>query len=248
MNGDYRRYEPGKKERQMFYACSCAALFSTGMLFYRNVLPALCFCLLSIPLEGRYTEYMAARRRNRLTEGFRDALYSISSSVASGRQLPSALEDAAAQLALSWGEDSDIYREFSRICLEYKTLNGDPDAMIEDLALRSASDEIRLFASACRICRQNGGDLEDVSVKTADLLLDKLSFDSELKTMLAEKKLDILLLGSMPFIVLIFLNLSSYSYIRLLYECAAGRLIMTLSLLCICAALVWSLKITDIGL
>ncbi|MBQ2218944.1 MAG: hypothetical protein II418_08390, partial [Firmicutes bacterium] len=92
------------------------------------------------------------------------------------------------------------------------------------------------------------GDLEDVCLKSASLLLDKLAFRSETDSLMAQKKLDILLLLSLPLLMLVFLNLTAFSYIAVLYTSAAGRLLMSMCLAAIGGALYWSIRIIDVEL
>lgn len=90
--------------------------------------------------------------------------------------------------------------------------------------------------------------MEAVAMKSANLLLDKLSFQAEVDALMAQSRLDILILCAVPVVILVFLNLFSYSYIRLLYETLQGRLIMTLALGIMGGAVYWSSKILDIEL
>ena len=65
---------------------------------------------------------------------------------------------------------------------------------------------------------------------------------------MAQKKLDILLLLSLPLLMLVFLNLTAFSYIAVLYTSAAGRLLMSMCLAAIGGALYWSIRIIDVEL
>ncbi len=59
-----------------------------GLLFYRSAYAGLAACLASFPLERYYQSFYAEKRRERLLEGFKDALYTISGAVSAGRQMP----------------------------------------------------------------------------------------------------------------------------------------------------------------
>ncbi|MCF0150635.1 MAG: hypothetical protein HUJ80_04410, partial [Firmicutes bacterium] len=197
------------------------------MLFYRDLAIAL-LCMTAAPLgEKLWRRYLQKKRKEKLLEGFRDMLYTISSAVAAGRQLPFAVEEAAAALASSWGEGSDICKEAVHMASVYREAHGDPDGLWLDFARRSGIVEIRRFADSCRICRRNGGNMEEVCFKTASVLLERLAFQDDIKALSAEKRLEILILSAMPAGALVLLNLTSYEYIQVLYTTAAGRLLMT---------------------
>ncbi|MBR0522362.1 MAG: type II secretion system F family protein [Firmicutes bacterium] len=172
----------------------------------------------------------------------------ISSSVSAGRQLPQAVEEASRQLASSWGSESDIACEASEMAYRYGRMNEDIDLLWDSLAKRSGLEEISQFASSCRICRRSGGDLEDVCMKCSAVLLEKIAFGDELKALTAQRKLDIAVLTAMPVAMLIMLNILSYSYIEVLYTTIAGRIIMTAAAGLMAAALLWSLKISEVSI
>lgn len=244
----YEGYKLSSHEVLRYYLCACAILALVGFLFYRSI-PLSLLCAAAARLgEPVYAKYSRLARRERLLEGFRDMLYTVSASVAAGRQMPEAVSDAAASLAISHGKDSDICLELSRISAIYGGAHGDMSELFLDFGRRSGLPEISQFASSCSICRRNGGDVEQVCLKSASLLLDRIAFRSELGAVLSRRKLEIAMLLSMPLIVLVFLNLVSYDYISVFYTSFAGRLIMSFALALIVLAAVWSLRIMEVSI
>ena len=245
---DYSCYKAGKQERARYYVGVCPLLALLGILFYRSVLmAAVCACL-AFPCERFYTAWQVRRRKNALQEAFRDALYSLSASVAAGRSMPAALADAASASEASYGPDADITRELRSIVETYRSVHGDAAQLLTDLGRRSGIPEIGQFASSYSICRLCGGDLDAVCMRSAGLLLDRLSFRKETESLMAQKRLDILLLVSLPLLMLAFLNLVSFDYISVLYDTLTGRIVMTLCLLAMGGAVWWSIRIIDIEL
>ena len=245
---DYFSYRPDGNERLQYYLTACPLLALLGILFYRNLLMAAACACQAKPAERFYIAWKIRRRRETLQEGFRDALYSLSSSVAAGRSMPAALADAASQAEASYGPDADIARELRSIVDAYRNVHGDAAELLSDLGRRSGLTEIAQFASSYSICKLCGGDLEDVCMKSAGLLLDRLAFRRETASLMAQKRLDIGLLVSLPLCMLAFLNLISFDYISLLYRTAAGRGIMTLCLLALGGAVWWSIRIINVEL
>ena len=243
---DYRVSHLTSEQKTRYYAVCCAAFFALGLLFYRSVLAGAVFCAAAVPLEKLYASYVSEKRREKLLTGFKDALYSISGAVAAGRQMPYAIEAAAASAEETSGPDSDIYSELKRITEAYTQTHSDIGVRLEDLGERSGLSEIKQFASSYRTCQVCGGDLEEVCRKNAELLLSRMGFAEEIRSLIAQKKLDVVLLAGMPLAVLLFLNLTNYSYVSVLYETLLGRVVMTLCLLLIVSALLWGIKITKI--
>lgn len=245
---DYRHCRPDARQIAVYFACVLPLLFFTAFLFYRSVTAGLIACLAAFALLPEYYSFLAGKRRERLLSGFRDALYSISSSVSAGRQIPAALDIAARTAAETKGEESDIAFELLRISRNYELNHSDIGKQLEDFAQRSDIQEIKQFAQTLRICQLCGGDLEEVCLKSASMLLDRMSVARDVKALISQKKLDIILLAVMPAAVLIFLNLFNYGYISVLYESTIGRVVMSLCLLLMVFALLWGLRITRIEL
>ena len=81
-------------------------------------------------------------------------------------------------------------------------------------------------------------------LKTSALLIDKISVRDETRALISQKKLDVILLSVMPVAVLAGLNVLSYQYLAVLYETTGGRVVMSLCLMLITAALLWGIRIT----
>lgn len=243
---DYDIYFPSRREKSLYYTFACGILFGIGWLFYKSFLLSALLCLLSKLFYPMYIDYLKNRRKDRLLEGFRDALYSMSCSFAAGRQMPYALSEAASQLGETYGKDSDISTELDHIVRVYSESHGNLQDLLGDFARRSGLEEIRQFASSFRICAKSGGDIEGVALKCSDLLLEKLSLRSEMKSLTSQKKLDLAVLFSMPLLIVLMLNLTSSDYLSPLYESLAGRIIMSACIAAIGSALYLSIKILDL--
>lgn len=219
-----------------------------GYLFYHSLAASAVLALFAVPGERLYRSHMAQRRKDRLLEGFRDLLYSLSGSVSAGLKMPQAIGLAARELAVSCGEDSDIALELADMDVQYREAHTPVHVLLEDLAARSGLKEIEQFTAAYTVCSEKGGDIESVCVRSASLLLDKLEFQAEAKALIAEKKLDIAVLSAMPPFILFFLDMSSADYLDPLYSGLRGRLIMSFCLLLIAGAVLAGLRIVRIKL
>ncbi len=222
--------------------------FLLGMLFYGSIFASLMIACMLPYLEDGYSSFLCEKRREEMLSEFKDVLYSISASVAAGRQFPKAVEDAADSLELCLGPSSILSGELKSMSQRYRQQNGSLETMLEGFASRSGIDEIALFARSCSICRRCGGNLEEVCLKNAYIIIGIIEYRNEARAVLAEKKMDIAVMVIMPLAVLLFLNLFSYGYIRVLYECFEGKILMTAALALMAAALLWSLKVMKLKL
>ncbi len=242
---DYTVYHLSFKEKAEYYFVTCMLCIGIGLLFYNNIFFGIALCAVTPLFKKRYSSYKCDKRRKELLEAFKDVLYCISASVAAGRQMPTAIEDAANQADLL---KNPLAAELWHIVNVYKQSHGKIEDLLCDLSVRSGLEEIKLFSGSYRICKKSGGDLESVSLKTACQLIERIDYQNDVSAILSEKKLDTVLLMIMPPAILFFLNMSSYDYVAILYESSQGRVIMTVCLLLMAMAAFWSLKIMKLDL
>lgn len=243
---DYKQYVLTPKEKKLYYMYAGCALSLLGLLFYKSILIAFFCVFLSKPLERLYVKHKAKKRQEILLEGFRDMLYSVSGSIAAGRQMPIAIADASKQAENAYGKHAYISKELSLMVRVYEEAHGTVEDLLSDFGARSGLAEVQQFGLVYRICKHSGGDLEGVTLTCANLLLDRIRFQGEVNMLTAQKKVDILFLVSLPILVLLVLNLLSAGYISVLYSSMIGRVIMTCCLFTIGLALFWSLHLTEV--
>ena len=119
-------------------------VFSIGYLFYHDlILSRAGTAGLTIPkFWGRF---MLERRRRTLNLHFKQALYSLSSSLSAGRSVENGFRDAVQDLPLDPGGSSDLIFELKVIVsrLEY----GEPiEVALQDFAQRAGMEDLTNFA------------------------------------------------------------------------------------------------------
>ncbi|MEI3518465.1 MAG: hypothetical protein V8R14_03230 [Clostridia bacterium] len=73
-----------------------------------------------------------------------------------------------------------------------------------------------------------GGNLEKIIGHTTEILTDKMNIDREIRTITSQKKVEEgRLISAMPLIMLLMLNIFSFSYIEPLYTTLLGKILMT---------------------
>lgn len=236
-----------KKSLRDYAIISVLASLILSKLFYDNFYCVAVFIIIFSLFAKKYIDSQLAIEKSSDRELIKDALYSISGSIAAGRQMPSAIEDAANQCKL-FDPDSKIVNAFFEMISLYKETNAKLEDLLLDFSSKLEMEELNFFALSYKSCSECGGNLERVCLKSAAMIIEKLEYQKEVSSILSEKKLDIAILISMPILLLFMLNLSSREFLDPLYECQEGRVIMSISLLLIVLALAWSLKIMKLDL
>ena len=92
---NYSEYEMTDQERLVFFCGGYLAAGALVFLFYHSIILSAAAGVLIVRLKPYYESYRAKQRIQRLNLQFKDMLYSLSSSIAAGRQMPEALIEAA---------------------------------------------------------------------------------------------------------------------------------------------------------
>lgn len=224
---DYSVYEFSVKEKIVFVAAGYLSIFTIMYLFYHSVLLAIVSGVLVYFLIPYVKEHMARRRLETLNMQFKDMLYSLSASVAAGRQMEEALIEAEENLSSMYRENEPIRQELRHMRISILENRESDKPLLKDFASRSGSEDINDFVEAYITCRNMGGDLENMIGHAVDVLTEKMNIEREIHVLISQKKTEGLMISLMPVAMLLALNIFSYSYISVLYESAAGRMIMT---------------------
>ncbi len=224
---DYSVYVLSGKEKIFFYAGGYMCIFAAVFLFYRSILlSALAGAAIHL-VRPLWEQRKAAQRMNRLEKQFRDMLYSLSASIAAGRQMDEALTEAEENLSVLYSRDDLIMRELQYMRVNIKENKESDKLLLRDFAHRSRIEDINNFVQVYITCRSMGGNMEKIIEHTTEILTDKMNIQREIKTITSQKKLEGRMISAMPLLMLALMNIGSLSYITPLYTTLAGRVIMT---------------------
>lgn len=229
-----------------FIAAGYVLLALIGQIFYGNMWFSSIFGLTIVFFIDRYKRHLALKRKNLMRNQFGDLLYALSASVATGRQLRSALQDAYVNLGYMYNENTPLMMEL-RMMNKSMTENREREEIIlSAFANRSGVPDIQNFVDVYLSCRQSGSDVNQVIANASQVLMEKMSIEREIRVMTSQKQFEGKIISIMPILVIVFLNLSSPGYLDVMYQTGTGRLIMSIALGGILFAFLLTEKITKI--
>ncbi len=242
---DYSRYSYSIPERIRYILTASAILFAIGYIFFRSIV--LC-CILTAfsPIYLKFKRRSLIKKRlQKLTVQFKDALYSVSSSIQAGKSPEWAFKDCVRDLRILYpGQDMDIILELELISRKLD-LNETLISALNDFAVRSGIEDIKNFADVFAICKNTGGNLSDVIKNSYSIINQKIDIKNEIQVIISEQKLSQKILNFVPFGLLILLSSSSPDYIEPLYS-PTGKFVMVIVLFLLCVSNLVSTKITNI--
>ncbi len=243
---DYSVYELSGKEKILFYSVGYVCIFTATYLFYHSMaISAVSGAAVHFALPY-IRKHLAVKRRNKLRMQFKDMLYSLSASVAAGRQMEEAIVEAEENLSMMYEESEPIMKELRYMKINITENKESDKILLKDFACRSKIEDIEDFVQVYITCRNMGGDIEKIIGHTTEILTDKMSIEREIQAVTAQKKTEGRIISAMPLIMLLMLNIFSYSYIEPLYVTPAGRLIMSGALAAMVFGIYLMEKISDI--
>ncbi|MCI2061378.1 MAG: type II secretion system F family protein [Eubacteriaceae bacterium] len=246
METDYGKYELSGSEKKRFYAVSYAAVFAVCMLFYHSLILS-AVCGLSVYFfRDIYADHLAEKRRTELALQFRDLLYSLSASVAAGRQMGEALIEANENLGAIYDSDTPMMNELRYFARSIRENHESEEELLIDFAIRSKVEDIKNFVDVYLACRTTGADLETVIGNSTEILMDKIDIEKEIRALTAQKQFEGKIITVMPVAVVVLLNILSPDYLLVMYSTLTGRLLMTLSLAGIAVSYIMTQKLMRI--
>ena len=215
--------------RHVLTAVAADALVSYTFYQSRTVfLAALPVCLI-YPFLIRKT--LVEKRRQQLLDQFKEALSTLSSFLSAGYSTENAFRVSVPELKHMYSEDD---------------LNKPLEEMLSDFAYRSGLDDVSNFAEIFIAAKKNGGNLVQIIAHTSGIIRDKVQIMEDIKTLNASKQYEQKVMNLIPFVIIIYMNLSSPDFFRSLYTQTLGRLTMTVCLLLYCLAVYLANRIMDI--
>ncbi len=216
------------------------------VIFYRSIWMVSLACVgggIFAPLY--YKRYLIDKRKRKLREEFKDALYSLIVSLRAGRSLEGAfvasIEDMDAEMM------PYMHHEWKEIISQLQV--GIPvEEGLQEFGQRSGVEEIQSFARTVEVCKRSEGDIAKVMENTIDLLQERMEIQMELKVILAKKKTEQKILNVMPFMIIGLLLLLSPDYLEPLYHSLQGKLVMTVCMVLSIVSYLISKKISNIAM
>lgn len=228
---DYSVYTLSIKQ-YILYATLAAIVFGfIGYLFYESIIAAIILgaCGLLYPKIQKKT--LLEKRKEQLNLQFKEAISSLSSSLAAGRSIENAFLEVVEDLYLLYPDPNTyIIREFDII--NRRVENGETiENAILDFSIRSDIDDVQNFSDVFITCKRTGGNLVEVIRRTSDIIGEKISIQQEVSVMLAQKRFESKIMSVAPLGMILLLKYSAGEYLNPMYEWGtAGPIVMTICL------------------
>lgn len=226
---DYDEYHLNPAETLFSVLLAAAFLFILCFIFYRSVFLALLVTPLAFLYPKRRKAQLKERRKQEFKMQFKDALYSLSSSLMAGKSVEMAFHDVHQDLQILYPDpETPIIKEIGLIVRRLE-MNETLEEGLIDLARRTHLEDIDSFVDVFTISKRSGGNLVEIIKNTSTIIADKLQIEQEIATMLAQRKLEQKILSIMPIAMILMLSWTTGDYMAPMFTTFSGRLAMTVA-------------------
>jgi tight adherence protein B len=205
-------------------------IYGAVYLFYHSIFLSFVMASLGIAAPRYRRRSLLLQRKERLKLQFKEALLSLTSSLAAGRSLENAFISTLDDLKLLYPDPrTELLIEFQIV--RFRLENAEPlEYALRNFADRAGIDEITQFVDALAACKRSGGDLLEVMKRTSVIISEKLGTEQEIAVIIAQKRFEGRIMMAVPFVFLAFLGLAAPDYMAPLYG-GVGYLLLTGALL-----------------
>ena len=213
---DYRVYHLTGQEWIRYLLEGTAVCAVTAYVFYRSFLAFVLMLPAGMLRPFFKRRELCRRRKEELRLQFKEAIQIVAS----------ALIASVRDLEEQYGKEGMITREFSYLASQLK-MNRTVAVLLSSFAQRSGLDEVENFSVIFTVSKRSRGELASVVHHVVHVISDRIQVREEILTMTAEKQFEQRIMNLMPYLIVLYVDLSSPGFFSQMYETAVGRVVMT---------------------
>ena len=223
---DYRVYHLTGQEWIRYLLEGTAVCAVTAYVFYRSFLAFVLMLPAGMLRPFFKRRELCRRRKEELRLQFKEAIQIVASALAAGYSVENAFIASVRDLEEQYGKEGMITREFSYLASQLK-MNRTVEALLSSFAKRSGLDEVENFAVIFTVSKRSRGERASVVHHVVHVISDRIQVREEILTMTAEKQFEQRIMNLMPYLIVLYVDLSSPGFFSQMYETAVGRVVMT---------------------
>lgn len=195
---------------------------SVGVLLFIAKVPIFIGIIIMVILymiPGLYVRMAKVSRGKKLNNQLPEALSILSNGLRAGLSFTQSMLVAGKEM-----EDPIAY-EFNKIVRD-NSLGKPIDEALSDFSKRTEDEDIDIFVTAILIQRQVGGNLSEILDVLANTIRDRIKLRGDIKTITAQSKMSAVVVGSIPFVLAILLNLINPEFMLPLFNTLIGNILI----------------------
>lgn len=244
---NYKEYHAKGNERRKLLLTGLLLSSTLAVLFYKSVVAVVLFS----PFAWVYLKYrekiLMKKRKWEFNQQFKQGIMALSAALNAGYSIENSFHESTKDLALMYGEDADIMREFSQITKQI-SMNKTVEECLGELAERSGIEDVENFAEIFQTAKRTGGDIMKIIQQTGKNIGERIEIQREMETLIAQKKMEANIMSVVPLGIILYMWVASPGFLDRLYHNVFGCMLMTVVLIVYLLSYLLMKKIVDIQL
>lgn len=197
----------------------------TAWLFFDFAPVSLLLLAYVPPALGQKKKERHRQEKWELNLAFKDALVCLQNSLLVGYSPESSVRESLKNLEQLYGREHELCREFDHMVKQME-LGTSMEEVFFEFGQRSEVEDIQQLAEIFAIVKRTGGNLSQVLRQVGSVLQEKIDVKRELRTVIAEKRLEFKIMCGVPYGILLYLKICAPSMSSALYRNTFGILFM----------------------
>ena len=169
------------------------------------------------------------KRKEKLLLEFKDFLRVLKTFLDASYSVENAFLLSVKELTMLHGRESMMVKELKSIVSQLK-INKPIDKVFRKFAEKTHMEDILDFSEVFLIAKAQGGNISKIIGNTINVINDKIEVKLEIDAVTASKRFEQKLMNLLPFLIIIYMNISSSSFLKPLYTTLEGRMLMSFAL------------------
>ncbi|MBR0038574.1 MAG: type II secretion system protein F [Lachnospiraceae bacterium] len=242
---DYDKYYLSMED--LFTSAASVALYIVliCVAFYDSKVLLVVTLPLSFVIPFFEKDQFIKKRKEKLLNEFKDFLRVLKTFLEASYSVENAFAMSVRDVMMLHGKESMMVKELKSMVSLLK-INKPIDVVFKKFADKTHMEDIIDFSEVFIISKLHGGNISKIIGNTINVINDKIEVKIEIDTVTASKRFEQKLMNLLPFLIIIYMNISSSSFLRPLYTTLEGRLLMTFALVVYFFSVKISKKILEI--
>ena len=223
-------YRISSKEQVVLILRSVIIVALINYCFYRHPFAFFILFPIGVIYYRMEKKELLHQKKEEAREQFKDMLLLVVAGQKAGYSVENAFLKSYEDMNSLYGKDSSICKMLELFKREFT--NHVPVFRIWiEIGINSEIEEIQEFSEVFVIAKENGGNMTTIMERTAESISSKAETQKEIEALLSARKLEQKIMSAIPFLLMLYMNVTSPDYFDGLYHSVPGVILMSICLL-----------------
>ena len=232
-------------EKRLLIIKSALIVLLLDYFFYQSLWAMIPLSLVGYLYYRMEGENLYRNKKEQAREQFKELLLLVSAGQKAGFSAENAFVSSYGDMKALYGRESSVCRIINMLKSGRENNISFPK-LWKQIGNKLDIAEIREFAQIYEVSHESRGNMASAMEKTADIIIHKIETEKEIAVLLSARRLEQKIMNAMPFLIMLYIGITSPGYFDGLYHTLGGTLIMSICLFIYLGAYALSEKMVSI--